>query len=225
MKHLVQAALCAASLAAAAVPATAATIIVTYAGKVNSGTDVDGLFGAAGANLRHQDYTLVFTTDTSGFSADGIDGDYSSIQYCCSVQATMTIGGQSYTIDGIGDSTNVAQWAIPDWDFGYQIGAQAIAANGNDFANANIGSYDDFFGALGLTTALTHTVSNQDDAYSVGFSVGNTSLDDLKLSSVSVQYIPSAAVPEPASWALMVGGFGLLGGAMRRRSNARVRFA
>lgn len=33
-----------------------------------------------------------------------------------------------------------------------------------------------------------------------------------------------AAVPEPASWALMLGGFGLVGGAMRRRK-AAVRFA
>jgi hypothetical protein len=33
-----------------------------------------------------------------------------------------------------------------------------------------------------------------------------------------------AAVPEPASWALMIGGFGLAGAAMRRRP-ATVRFA
>jgi hypothetical protein len=26
-----------------------------------------------------------------------------------------------------------------------------------------------------------------------------------------------AAVPEPASWAMMISGFGLVGGAMRRR--------
>ena len=30
------------------------------------------------------------------------------------------------------------------------------------------------------------------------------------------------AVPEPASWAMMVAGFGLVGGAVRRRSMARV---
>jgi hypothetical protein len=30
----------------------------------------------------------------------------------------------------------------------------------------------------------------------------------------------TAAVPEPASWALMIGGFGLVGGAMRRRAKA-----
>ena len=34
----------------------------------------------------------------------------------------------------------------------------------------------------------------------------------------------TAAVPEPASWAMMVGGFGLVGGALRRRART-VRFA
>lgn len=33
-----------------------------------------------------------------------------------------------------------------------------------------------------------------------------------------------AAVPEPATWAMMIGGFGMIGGAMRRRS-AKVRLA
>ena len=32
-------------------------------------------------------------------------------------------------------------------------------------------------------------------------------------------------VPEPASWALMIAGFGLVGSAMRRRANTRVTFA
>jgi len=33
------------------------------------------------------------------------------------------------------------------------------------------------------------------------------------------------AVPEPASWALMLGGFGLVGGAMRSRRRQAVSFA
>ncbi len=33
------------------------------------------------------------------------------------------------------------------------------------------------------------------------------------------------AVPEPAAWAMMVGGFGFVGGAMRRRQRMTVRFA
>ena len=44
---------------------------------------------------------------------------------------------------------------------------------------------------------------------------GAFGIDDINL---------NRAVPEPASWALMLGGFGLVGGAMRRRKTA-VRFA
>ena len=35
----------------------------------------------------------------------------------------------------------------------------------------------------------------------------------------------SNAVPEPATWAMMIGGFGLVGGAMRRRGRMAVRLA
>ncbi len=35
----------------------------------------------------------------------------------------------------------------------------------------------------------------------------------------------AAAVPEPATWAMMILGFGLIGGAMRSRQTAKVRFA
>lgn len=34
-----------------------------------------------------------------------------------------------------------------------------------------------------------------------------------------------APVPEPASWAMMIGGFAFVGGALRRRNSARVAFA
>ena len=39
--------------------------------------------------------------------------------------------------------------------------------------------------------------------------------DNIRLSDVA------SAVPEPTSWALMIGGFGVIGGAMRRRSTGR----
>ncbi len=44
------------------------------------------------------------------------------------------------------------------------------------------------------------------------------------LSNISLTGQAITAVPEPASWALMIGGFGLLGAVMRRRS-VPVRFA
>lgn len=35
----------------------------------------------------------------------------------------------------------------------------------------------------------------------------------------------AGAVPEPASWAMMIGGFGLMGGAIRRRARPSTKFA
>jgi hypothetical protein len=43
-------------------------------------------------------------------------------------------------------------------------------------------------------------------------------------SSAAVLY-QTTAIPEPATWAMMLGGFGLLGTAMRRRTKATVSFA
>ena len=49
----------------------------------------------------------------------------------------------------------------------------------------------------------------------------------IRIGGVQQQLTPGtqSAVPEPASWAMMVGGFGLIGGAMRRRQRTNLHFA
>ena len=37
------------------------------------------------------------------------------------------------------------------------------------------------------------------------------------LDKISVAAVETGAIPEPATWALMIGGFGLAGAALRRR--------
>ena len=44
------------------------------------------------------------------------------------------------------------------------------------------------------------------------------------LTELAAATYPDGAVPEPASWAMMLGGFGLVGGAMRSRRKATVSF-
>jgi hypothetical protein len=70
--------------------------------------------------------------------------------------------------------------------------------------------YDGWFVPIDtrLTTAFDKVVIDlETDSSSVA-------IDNIVLTAVP------AAVPEPASWALMVGGFGLVGGALRRRRRA-----
>lgn len=67
----------------------------------------------------------------------------------------------------------------------------------------------------GVLTIRLSSVANGNSWFAKGGSVS------LKLESAA-----PAAVPEPATWALMVAGFGLVGGAVRRRRRAtRVAFA
>ena len=60
-------------------------------------------------------------------------------------------------------------------------------------------------------------------ANSLALSVNNLPAHDHLVADPVVVVEPTAAVPEPATWAMMLGGFGLLGCAMRRRST-RVTF-
>ncbi|MBX9874993.1 MAG: PEPxxWA-CTERM sorting domain-containing protein [Beijerinckiaceae bacterium] len=49
-------------------------------------------------------------------------------------------------------------------------------------------------------------------------------MDNLRFGTAGQVVIP--AVPEPASWAMMIGGFGVMGAAVRyRRREAKVSFA
>jgi hypothetical protein len=69
------------------------------------------------------------------------------------------------------------------------------------------------------------------DVYGISFSFGAeeanlfynfseyrlSTTSNIRGPSVSLRISPAVAVPEPTSWAMMIGGFGIVGGAMRRR--------
>jgi hypothetical protein len=68
------------------------------------------------------------------------------------------------------------------------------------------------FGGTAVDAFFTLTTKNNPDGVPGG---SNTNV--FTLGQVTV---PAAAVPEPATWAMMLGGFGLLGAATRRRARA-----
>jgi hypothetical protein len=73
------------------------------------------------------------------------------------------------------------------------------------------------FGGRALDAFFTLTTKNNPDNVPGG---SNTAI--YTLGSVAV---PSAAIPEPAAWAMMLGGFGLIGAASRRRARTSITYA
>lgn len=108
-------------------------------------------------------------------------------------------------------------------------GRPGVPANSNTigvFLNGNLltsiaqaGRADTNWGLLNVNFTATGPSTLEFRAYGPGNSVGDGLggyIDNIRLES---------AVPEPATWGLMILGFGLVGGVLRRRPRARVALA
>lgn len=94
-----------------------------------------------------------------------------------------------------------------------------------------------FFGDFGTETR-TFDLGNGNNWFSartsggdlitaVSFDTSGSGVDDIRqvrLGAIAGVTPPPPAVPEPATWAMMLGGFGLLGAAVRRRGKTAVTF-
>jgi hypothetical protein len=86
----------------------------------------------------------------------------------------------------------------------------SFSLDGVEVLQGSIVGRGSFFNFSGGFTTL-----DSDTPIEFSFTTGNSYflLDNVSLSDFG----PAEAVPEPATWAMMIGGFGLIGGAMRRR--------
>jgi hypothetical protein len=89
------------------------------------------------------------------------------------------------------------------------LNGNVLAASGGGF-----GSWKDFSANSGFVSGLN---SLQFVVKNVHQSAGNPTGLRVEFTGSDVT---AAAVPEPASWAMMIGGFGLVGAAMRRRERS-----
>ena len=121
-------------------------------------------------------------------------------------QAITTSAGQSYTLS-----------------FDYAVtsgGAQSLIASVLDANTLATISTQTVFTTLSSPTTGGFSFTALSSGTIVRFSdvaTNPTNGQDIGLDNVSVT---GTALPEPASWALMIVGFGLVGGAVRRRSQA-----
>ena len=152
-----------------------------------------------------------------------------------------TTGGPTYnrplaTMTGLsGTGTNVA----------YQVTTFTVSTSGA-YSLLSEAGYDNFLGlyagAFGPTQPLLNALAYNDDLdslmrtsgfttnllagvsyFAVASGFGNNDFGAYKLtiSGPGDIGLSSSAVPEPATWAMMIAGFGLVASALRRRKGAR----
>ena len=188
----------------AVAPASAAVQIV----------NVDGvLTGATGVSVGGSTYNVAFASGTCASAY----GACEQSRFSFSTSASALLAAQALLDQVFLDSSRGRFDTDPTRVFncgdGFE-GCDTYVAYGRTGSSVNVagafnGQSNDF---VGVTTLSTDT---------------NTNFPSIRNFAIFTA-ATEAAVPEPATWAMMIGGFGMVGGTLRRRRNAlasRVRFA
>ena len=196
--------------AAAGLAAPAIADIRTYAfyGVITDGEDISGYFTAPMADLTGDRIAEVFTFDTSIGDLGAIMGATDVLAGGSnatpptpspSMGATITINGKTATIGG-------AAAGLLATNAGVSFTAAADQDN-VDFADAFVFTPD--APTLLSTPFVPH-----------GFGAGGFNLDGLDENGVFENANANFAIPEPATWAMMIMGLGGMGAMLRRRRRA-----
>jgi len=211
-------------------PAAAAVVSYTYTGVVDFGADDFGLFGQAGASLTGKSFTATFYRDDAfALPEDIFQGEVNSyVIGAQAVRAVLQIDGVAFEVAG-----NEGQQA--QYDDGTYEGFEFLAGglgSSLHFSGTTLGTFGPTDGDV-LASADYHTLTSLDGADLPGFDLFGTfefvnrDAGDLRTfanfnpTALVVSPNPGGgdvgAVPEPATWAMMIAGFGGVGWTLRRR--------
>jgi len=160
-------------------------------------------------------FTLSSTTTITGFTFGGwtFAGDtITSVDWGISSSVDYAISGTASLAKGSG-GTNGFGYDV--YEYGSSIAPLTLAAGTYYFGLQNAGTSQGNLAFWDVNNGPSVAFENQ---------IGNVNGYLVPGTNSAAFTLLSGSVPEPASWALMLGGFGLVGGAMRRR-RASVSFA
>lgn len=215
----------AAALALAiAAPVSAGTYIITYQGTVASGIDPLGIFGGGALDglAFTAEYTLTYPGgETTNFVGTDASGYIETLGYNAGnpLLGKLIINNLSYQMGGyFGYAYQGNNWAG-----GYDQVFHDVAST--DFAEYfYVDIYTtvtDFISTRDLTAPLDYTVQPGGVATGAFHMVGTGAQSGSYTDGVlTPTFVSIREIPEPATWAMMVFGFGAAGWAMRRRWQA-----
>lgn len=169
------------------------------------------LVSDSGQNLR-------INVDGGATIMDGaIMSDTGAVQLVAAAYTNSVAGATSttlYALDAVGDmllrSTNPNLGAYT----GMNMGGGSYAPLGFSFTTANAVGFD----ISGRTGAAFANIDSL--LWSIDLGTGRASTLGIVGAGPLLSIATGATVPEPATWAMLIAGFGMVGGVMRRRKSA-----
>lgn len=221
-----------AALIATAAPTAASAALVTF--------DFTGgntsTWGSVGNTMTFTQAGLSVTVSAWSKSGSTVNAAYLG-RYDKGLGVTNGVNDDSHTVDNSGNydflvfkfnQTVEAESAIfaafGDTDASIGVGNAASYSITNWASVQSLfGTFEDNSGTSSGGSRAINITNEQGNLLFVGAGLGNVGNNDyFKLSKLTVNTVAPPAVPEPATWAMMIAGFGLVGASLRRRAGKPV---
>lgn len=197
--------------------AQASILTVTFNGTVSSGNDTTNLFGMSGGSLVGQSYNLVYTLDSGIMNVGGTGGTDPGSYH------DLSKGGNQPTITATMTINSIAQTFASTY-----YTAETRQLGSNPYQSFQIALYTSNSNYIFQSIYAPNVYSSLDPTSDINFvGAGNGSFNvggemlGLQSTSLTQTSAAASAVPEPATWGMMLIGFGAIGASLRgRRSNA-----